>query len=78
MKTPAPTSAVPAADPGPICRYLRNKRMFVPAHAETAIAPLDQNDESFYWCNKTLGALGADDDRVHPCMCRPGRSCHEA
>ena len=60
-----------------VCRFLRNKRMFVPVMAAQAIAPFDQNDESFYWCNKTLGALGADDDRVHPCRCQPGRSCHE-
>jgi hypothetical protein len=77
MKTPALNSEVPAADAAPLCRYLRNKRMFVPAQAATAIAPADENDESFYWCNKTLGALGADDDRVHPCLCRPGRVCHE-
>jgi hypothetical protein len=69
MNTPAPTAT--------FCRFLRNKRMFVPAHADQAIAPLDQNDESFYWCNKTLGALGADDDRVHPCLCQAGRTCHE-
>jgi hypothetical protein len=77
MKTTAPAHTVPAADAGPICRYLRNKRMFVPEHAATAIAPADQNDEAFYWCNKTLGALGADDDRVHPCLCRQGRGCFE-
>ncbi len=69
---------MPAADlRASLCRHLRNKRMFVPEQADTAVAPLDQNDESFYWCNKSLGALGADDDRVHPCLCRAGRACHE-
>jgi hypothetical protein len=71
----------PASSPlaATACRHLRNKKMYVPALAAEAI-PADphENDESFYWCNKTLGALGCDDDRVHPCRCQPGRSCHEA
>jgi hypothetical protein len=62
-----------------ICRHLRNKRMYIPALADGAVpADASENDESFYWCNRTLAALGRDDDRVHPCLCRPGRSCHEA
>jgi hypothetical protein len=53
--------------------------MYIPALAEDAVpADPNENDESFYWCNRTLAALGRDDDRVHPCVCRPGRSCHEA
>jgi hypothetical protein len=62
----------------PLCRYLRTKRMYIPALAEGALED-DSNsgDQSFYWCNKTLAALGRDDNPVHPCVCRPGRSCHE-
>jgi len=75
MNTPGPSSPLAATT----CRYLRNKRMYISSMAENAI-PADpaENDESFYWCNKTLTALGHDDDRVHPCLCQPGRSCHEA
>ncbi len=75
MKTssenPAQTQSVP-------CRHLRTKRMYIPALAEGAL-DLEQphHDQSFYWCNKTLGALGADDASVHPKSCQPGRSCHE-
>ena len=60
------------------CRHLRTKRMYIPALAEGAldIEP-NHNDQSFYWCNKTLSALGVDDNQVHPCVCQPGRSCHE-
>ncbi len=60
------------------CHHLRTKRMYIPALAEGAL-DLDQdtNDQSFYWCNKTLGALGADDAPVHLCSCQPGRTCHE-
>jgi hypothetical protein len=74
MKTTAENSA--ASVP---CRFLRTKRMYIPALAEGAL-DLEQNDndQSFYWCNKTLSALGRDDNPVHPCVCQPGRSCHEA
>ncbi len=51
--------------------------MYIPALAE-ASAEASHRDQSFYWCNRTLGALGADDNQVHPCVCQPGRSCHEA
>ncbi len=62
----------------PCCR-LRTKRMYIPALAEGALDLVqNENDQSFYWCNKTLGALGADDHAVHPCVCQPGRACHEA
>ncbi len=61
------------------CRHLRTKRMYIPALAEGAL-DLDQdaNDQSFYWCNKTLSALGVDDAPVHLCTCQPGRACHES
>ena len=69
------------AQPAPSlpCCHLRTKRMYVPVLAEGAldINP-DENDPSFYWCNRTLTALGVDDNQVHPCRCQPGRSCHEA
>jgi hypothetical protein len=60
------------------CRHLRTKRMYIPALAEGALDfDQDNNDQSFYWCNKTLTALGSDDAPAHPCSCQPGRSCHE-
>ena len=72
MNTPPekPAQSVP-------CRHLRTKRMYVPALAEGALDH-EQNDQSFYWCNRTLSALGLDDNTVHPCVCQPGRSCHES
>jgi hypothetical protein len=63
--------------PTPPCRFLRTKKMYIPALADTALVE-DHHDQSFYWCNKTLSALGRDDYPVHPCSCQPGRSCHEA
>ena len=74
MNTTPTTPAQP-----PLCRHLRTKRMYIPALAEGALDMVpDSNDQSFYWCNRTLGALGVDDNTVTPCACQPGRSCHEA
>jgi hypothetical protein len=74
MKTP-PENPIPWTP----CRFLRTKRMYIPALAKDALGPeQDANDQSFYWCNKTLSALGRDDNQVHPCVCQPGRTCHEA
>jgi hypothetical protein len=75
MKTPTEKPAAPA--PSMPCRFLRTKRMYIPALAEGAL-DFKEDDQSFYWCNKTLSALGADDNQVHPCLCQPGRACHEA
>jgi hypothetical protein len=63
--------------PSQPCRFLRTKKIYIPALADTALVE-DHNDQSFYWCNKTLSALGRDDNAVHPCLCQTGRSCHEA
>lgn len=74
MNTP-PEKSNPTSMP---CRYLRTKRMYIPALAGGAldIEPAG-DDQSFYWCNKTLSFLGVDDNPVHSCVCQPGRSCHE-
>ena len=73
MNPPPEKPSVP-----PPCLHLRTKRMYIPALAENAAQDdAHSGDQSFYWCNKTLTALGVDDDPVHPCACRPGRSCHE-
>jgi hypothetical protein len=65
-----------SAAPPQTCRFLRTKKMYIPALAENALET-DEHDQSHYWCNKTLSALGMDDRPAHPCRCQPGRSCHE-
>ncbi len=75
MKTPTEKPAVSALP----CCHLRTKRMYIPALAEGALDPETyRDDQSFFWCNKTLTALGLDDDQVHPCVCLAGRACYEA
>jgi hypothetical protein len=74
MKTPTEKPAVSSLP----CRHLRTKRMYIPALAENALDhEAHPDDQSFYWCNRTLAALGLDDNQVHPCVCQPGRSCYE-
>ena len=52
--------------------------MYIPVLAEGALdLHPEHGDQSFYWCNRTLAALGKDDNPVHPCLCHSGRSCHE-
>ena len=52
--------------------------MYIPVLAEGALDIKEaHNDQSFYWCNRILSALGQDDLGVHPCDCQPGRACHE-
>jgi len=76
MKTPTEKSVPAVSLP---CRHLRTKRMYIPSLAEGALDSENyRDDQSFYWCNKTLTALGQDDEQVHPCVCQPGRTCHEA
>ena len=73
MNTPPEPSSAP-----PPCRHLRTKRMYIPVLAEGALeVDTRSGNQSFYWCNKTQTALGGDDNPVHPCVCRAGRSCHE-
>ncbi len=75
----SPTEPSAPSTPWTPCRFLRTKRMYIPALADGALDQVqDPNDQSFYWCNKTLSALGRDDNSVHPCLCQPGRTCHEA
>lgn len=72
------TSTEKTASSQPCC-HLRTKRMYIPALAEGALeVDSHHHDQAFYWCNKTLTALGQDYEQVHPCVCQPGRSCHEA
>jgi hypothetical protein len=75
MKPPADI----ASEDGPVCRHLRARHAYIPALAGGAKVQAGAgNDQTFYWCNRTLSALGADDGPVQACQCRPARPCHEA
>jgi hypothetical protein len=63
------------------CRFLRNKKMFVPrAGEDDAVAPPEgagADSACHYWCNRTLTEVGLDDRPVHRDVCGPGRVCFE-
>ena len=62
-----------------LCKYLRTKKMFIPAQANEAF--LEDDGESAHsshcWCNCTLTEAGPDDRAVNPQNCKPGRACFE-
>jgi len=64
--------------PGPPCRHLRFKGMYVYTDDSAAEEPLDY-DNTIFWCQKTLKDLGPDEGFVGREDCRdPARGCYEA
>lgn len=62
----------------PVCQYLRTKKMFISEHEAEALAEqTEPGAEAFYWCNRTLSEIGADDRPAHLRTCIPGRHCFE-
>lgn len=60
------------------CKYLRTKRLFIPALAADAFS-LEENPHEVVqcWCNKTMTEVGLDDRHVSYEDCtEPKRSCY--
>ena len=73
----APDASSPS-QPGPPCRYLRSKGMYVYTDDASGEEPSDY-DNTIFWCQKTLKDIGPDDGFVGREDCRdPARGCHEA
>jgi hypothetical protein len=73
---PDETPGAPS-QPGPPCRHLRSKGMYVYTDA-SAEEPSDF-DNTIFWCQKTLKDIGPDDGFVGREDCRdPARGCYEA
>jgi hypothetical protein len=68
---------LPIVEPtGAPCLHLRSKGMYVYEGPESQ--PLDDDDNTTYWCFKTLKSFGPDDALVGGRLCRDGsRSCYE-
>ena len=63
----------------PICKYLRTKKMYIPALADELAVESDESTSQgacHCWCNQTLTPVGADDQPVHFDLCIPGRACY--
>jgi hypothetical protein len=74
---PRPGGAGTAADdPARSCRHLRTKMMFVVNDWEEHAAEYPSSTAS-YWCLKTMGPAGPDDDVADLEECRSGRACFQ-
>jgi len=62
----------------PFCRYLRTKKMFIPALAdEIQFDAAEAAHSSHCWCNRTLTETGPDEQPVTFQVCTRDRSCFE-
>jgi hypothetical protein len=65
------------SQPGPLCRHLRSKGMYV--YTDASIEEPSDYDNTIFWCQKTLKDVGPDDGFVGRDDCRDGaRGCYEA
>ena len=63
--------------PSPPCMNLRSKGMYVYTDGPEG-EPLDDDDNTAYWCFKTLKNFGPDDRMVGGRLCREhSRTCYE-
>jgi hypothetical protein len=60
------------------CQCLRTKNPYgtTPRDPETWLAGI--HTTSSYWCLRTMGPAGPDDNFVHLTRCLPGRECYES
>jgi hypothetical protein len=65
--------------PANVCKYLRTKKMFIPAQADEVFAREQgaYTDSSHCWCNRTLTETGPDDRPAGLQICSPSRTCFE-
>lgn len=67
----------PEPIPGPPCRHLRSKGMYVYTDMPEG-QEHEEGDSTAYWCLRTMTGFGPDDEAASRLDCRdPGRSCYE-
>ncbi len=60
------------------CRHLRSKAMYVYTDGISGGPRDDDDDNSIYWCLKTMTSFGPDDAFVDSRDCKSsGRECYE-
>ena len=58
------------------CLHLRHKLMYVDErHMQRGMTD-NSSDTRVFWCNKTQGCLGPDNEAVSPGDCSHGRACY--
>jgi len=61
-----------------VCKYLRSKKMYVPAQADELSNAPEADNYGPCWCNRTMAEVGPDDRQVGAQNCStPSRSCYE-
>ena len=77
MASPGPNDLPVIERPGPPCRHLRNKAMYVYTGGGQDENE-DEYDASNYWCFETMKSFGPDDQFVGGRQCRDSsRPCYE-
>jgi len=59
----------------PYCQSLRTKRYYI-SDAPPATYLAEETATTGYWCLKTMGAVGPDDNFVGPSECKGHRACY--
>lgn len=59
------------------CRHLRTKRSYI-SDAPPSTYLTEDVSETGYWCIKTMGVIGPDDDYVCPSACGASRTCYKS
>lgn len=61
----------------PYCQFLRTKRYYI-SDAPPATYLAEETATTGYWCLKTMGVVGPDDNFVSPGDCKAGRACYSS
>lgn len=59
----------------PYCQYLRTKRYYI-SDAPPATYLAEETAATGYWCLRTMGVVGPDDNFVSPTDCKDHRACY--
>lgn len=59
----------------PYCQHLRTKRYYI-SDAPPATYLAEETATTGYWCLKTMGVVGPDDNFVSPTDCKGHRACY--
>jgi hypothetical protein len=61
------------------CKYLRTKKMYLPAESHEVFSASGEELENIThcWCNRTMAKVGPDDRQVSAANCNRNRSCFE-
>ena len=62
--------------PRGLCPHLLMKQLLTHSMDDRVSTERKWPGDGHYWCAKTCGVVGPDDEVVNPGACLPGRPCH--